>query len=126
MHGRLKGSRLATVDDDAGACDPARPWTAEEGDDLANLFSRAESAERDLAANELRDFLRVGAQPSLPRATGVQDASRRDGQCADSAWSEVVRLLVRQADERCLGDVVAHRSAALPPPNAGDVQDDAL
>src|SRR5919109_1659467 len=97
---RSKGSRLRAVDDDARACDPARARADEKGDQFSGLLRTAESAERDFAADELRNAGGVVPEPPFPRAAGMENAAGRERQDAYAARSELARLLVRQADER--------------------------
>ena len=56
----------------------------------------------------------------------MEDAAGGQRQHPHAARRQLARLLVRQADERRLGRVVAHRATAFTSPDAGDVQDDAL
>ena len=75
--------RLAAVDGDRRAADPARARRREERDDGADFFGAAEAAERQLAPDELGDAGGIGLLAPVPRAAGKEDRARRDAVDAD-------------------------------------------
>jgi hypothetical protein len=64
----LERTRLAAVDGDAGAGDPAGARRAQERHDVADLVGAAKAAERDVARDERRDAFGVGLLPAVPAA----------------------------------------------------------
>ena len=109
----LEHPRLAAVDDDGRAADPAGLRRREKRDRRADFFGLAEPAERQLLLDELRDAFGIGLLPLPPRSAFKQDRARRHRDDADLILRQLLRERLRQADLRGLDRVVGHAAAGL-------------
>src|SRR6185436_5137321 len=111
--GRLESPRLAAVDGDARAGDPAGAGRAEEGDHVGHLLGATEAAGGDLAVDESGDPRRIALLAAVPAAAGEEDRAGRHAQDPDVLAGQLAAHGLGQADLAGLGHVVAGAAASL-------------
>src|SRR5436190_2091995 len=116
-------SRLAAVDRDRRAADPARARRGEKRDDRSHFVGASEAAERELAFDEVGDHLGLRLLAPMPGPAGKQDRARGHAVDANVVRCKLLRQSLAEADLGGLHRVVGHAAARVAAPKRSDHND---